>query len=156
MTDTPTLTSRLAQLGLALPAPPEPIAAYVPALTLGKLILVSGQLPLRDGQPIATGPVTSIEQGREAACQCLLNALAVIQRELDGDWSKLARIVRVVVYVQGPDGYADQPAVANGASELLVQLFGEAGRHVRAAVGVNGLPMNATVELELFAEITGG
>ncbi len=150
-----TVEEKLEAMGLTLPTPPQPIAAYLPCLRMGKLILLSGQLPLRDGRLVATGPVTSTEAGQEAARQCLLNALAIIKQDLGGDWSQLARIVRLVVYVHGSDGYADQAQVANGASELLVELFGEAGRHVRSAVGVNGLPMNASVELELFAEVTG-
>ena len=151
-----TIEDKLHALGLVLPDPPEPIAAYLPALRVGNLLLVSGQLPLRDGRLIATGPVESIDAGQAAARQCVLNGLAIVKRELGGDWSKMERVVRLVVYVQSRDGFADQAQVANGASELLVELFGESGRHVRAAVGVNALPMNAMVEAELFVAVRAG
>ena len=151
-----TIEDKLHALGLVLPDPPEPIAAYLPALRVGNLLLVSGQLPLRDGRLIATGPVESIDAGQAAARQCVLNGLAIVKRELGGDWSKMERVVRLVVYVQSRDGFADQAQVANGASELLVELFGESGRHVRAAVGVNALPMNAMVEAELFVAVRPG
>lgn len=146
---------RLAELGMALPPAPKPVAAYIPAVKSGNLVFVSGQLPMRDGRLLASGPMgeQTLEAAQEAAGQCVLNALAVLKDELAGDWSRLVRIVRVAVFVQCPDRYADQPKVANGASELLVKILGDSGRHVRVAVGVNALPLDATVEVELTAEV---
>lgn len=150
------LQAKLAALGLVLPAPPKPVAAYVPFVRAHNLIFISGQLPMRDGQLTARGIVpTSVDlaQAQTAAQQCLLNALAVLDSALDGNWSRLHRIVRLGVFVACADDFVNQPQVANGASELLVNLFGQAGRHARAAVGVNTLPLGAPVELELLAEV---
>jgi enamine deaminase RidA (YjgF/YER057c/UK114 family) len=147
---------RLQELGLTLPPPPKALAAYVPTVRTGSLLFVSGQLPMRDGVLRATGPVpsqTSIEDAAKAAEQCVLNALAAMLDALQGDWSRLIRIVKVGVFVQSDPGFGGQPTVANGASELLVSLLGEAGKHARAAVGVNALPLHASVEVELIAEI---
>lgn len=147
---------KLASLGLQLHAAPAPVAAYVPCVRTGNLVLVSGQLPLTAGQLIATGPVPSkvgVEQAREAAAQCVLNGLSILKNELSGDLSRLKRVLRVGVFVQSDDGFKDQPLVANGASELLEKLLGESGRHARAAVGVNALPLNATVEIEFLFEV---
>lgn len=147
--------AKLEAKGMALPEAPKPIASYVPAARAGGLIFVSGQLPFADGEVMAVGPVPSVvsaEAAGGAARQCLLNALAVVKSELGGDWSKLKRIVRLGVFVRSDDDFAGQSAVANGASDLLVELFGEAGRHARAAVGVNALPKGAAVEVELIVE----
>lgn len=147
---------RLAALGLRLPEAPKPVAAYVPAVRTGNLVFVSGQLPLTAGQLMASGPVPSkvpIDQAQEAAAQCVLNGLAVLKAELHGDLRKLIRVVRIAVYVQSDDGFKDQPLVANGASELLETLIGDAGKHARAAVGVNALPMGASVEVEFVFEV---
>lgn len=147
--------SKLEAMGLTLPEAPAPIASYVPAARTGKLIFVSGQLPFAGGEVIAVGPVpsaVSAEAASEAARQCLLNALAVVKAELGGDWSKLRRIVRLGVFVRSDDRFDGQSGVANGASDLLSELFGEAGRHARAAVGVNALPKGAAVEVELIVE----
>ena len=146
----------LAELGLALHDAPKPVAAYLPCVRAGNQVLVSGQLPLTAGQLIAEGPVPSVvtvDQAQEAAAQCVLNGLAAVKAELGGDLSKLKRVLRVGVFVQSDDGFRDQPLVANGASELLEKLMGEAGRHARAAVGVNALPLNATVEIEFVFEV---
>ncbi len=148
--------ARLKELGWMLPASPKPIAAYVPAVRTGNLLWISGQLPLCDGKLLATGPVgsaVSLEQAQRAAAQCAVNALAIVHAECAGDWSRLQRIVRLGVFVQCGAGYGEQPKVANGASELLVQVLGDVGRHARAAVGVNALPLNATVELEMVVEL---
>lgn len=153
----PTITNRLAELGLALPPAPAPVAAYVPAVRTGNLIFVSGQIPLRDGELVCSGPVpsaASVEQAQEAARQCVLNALAVVGDQLDNDLERIARIVRVGVFVASEPGFAGQPKVANGASELLESIFGEAGRHARAAVGCIALPLGATVEVEMIVEIS--
>jgi len=146
----------LERKGFRLPAAPKPVASYVPAVCTGSLLFVSGQLPFQEGKVLATGPVPSQctpENAAGAARQCVLNALAVVGEHVGGDWSRVTRIVRLGVFVQSDPGFAGQPAVANGASDLLVELFGDAGRHARAAVGVNALPLQAAVELELVAEI---
>lgn len=150
------IEDKLASLGLQLHAAPAPVAAYLPCVRTGNLVLVSGQLPLTAGQLIAAGPVpskVSVEQAREAAAQCVLNGLSILKAELGGDLSKLKRVVRLGAFVQSDDGFKDQPLVANGASELLEKLLGESGRHARAAVGVNALPLNASVEIEFLFEV---
>lgn len=150
------IETKLKELNLALPVPPKPVASYVPAARVGDLVYVSGQLPMKDGQLIAVGPAPSavpVEQAQAAAKQCALNALAIVHAEIGGDWSRLVRVVRLGVFVQCDDGFAQQPQIANGASDLLQQLLGEAGRHARAAVGTNALPLNATVEVEMIAQV---
>lgn len=147
--------AKLDQLGLQLPPAPRPIADYVPAVRSGGLIFVSGQLPMLQGGLMATGPVASavrVDQAQAAAQQCALNALAIIDGELNSDWSTFVRVVRLGVFVLSDDDFTDQPKVANAASGLLGQLLGQAGRHARTAVGVNALPLGATVELELVVE----
>lgn len=148
--------SKLAGLGLHLPEPPKPVAAYVPAVRSGNLVFVSGQLPLTAGQLLTTGNVPSkvtVDQAQEGAVQCVLNGLAILKAELGGDLSQLKRVVRIGVFVQSDNGFQDQPLVANGASELLETLLGDAGRHARAAVGVNALPLGASVEIEFVFEV---
>lgn len=150
------IEQKLSELGLHLHAAAKPVAAYVPAVRTGNLVLVSGQLPLTAGQLLAEGRVpsrVSVEQAQQAAVQCVLNGLAALKAELGGDLSSLKRVLRLGVFVQSDDGFHDQPIVANGASELLEKLLGEAGRHARAAVGVNALPLNATVEIEFLFEV---
>lgn len=154
--DDTTLESKLAALQLHLPEPPAPVAAYVPAVRSGNLVFVSGQLPLTAGQLLASGNVPSkvtVDQAQEAAVQCVLNGLAVLKAELGGDLSKLKRVVRIGAFVQSDNGFEDQPLVANGASELLEKLLGDAGKHARAAVGVNALPLGASVEIEFVFEV---
>lgn len=132
------------------------LAKYVPALQSGNHVFVSGQLCTKDGQLLAEGPVpsrVSAEEAQAAARQCVLNALAAIDRVLEGDWSRFVRVVRVGVYVNSDASFNEQHHVANGASELLGDLFGDQGQHVRAAVGCSSLPMNATVEAELMVEV---
>lgn len=148
----PDLPSRLARLGLAIPPAPKPVASYVPAVMAasGTPVLVSGQLPFRDGALIATGAVpdpVSVELAQECARQCVLNGLAALESEIR-DLARLRRVLRLGVFVQCPSGFADQPKVANGASDLLVELLGDSGKHARAAVGVPALPLNAPVEIE--------
>jgi enamine deaminase RidA (YjgF/YER057c/UK114 family) len=150
------IADRLRELGIELPHPPKPVAAYVPAVRTGNLIYISGQVPLRDGALLATGPVpsqVSIQQAWEAARQCALNGLAVLAGALGGDLDRVQRIVRLGVFVCCDPGFTDQPKVANGASELLQEIFGESGRHARAAVGSIALPLGATVEVEMIAEV---
>lgn len=150
------IESQLTSLGLALPTPPSPVASYLPAVRSGNLLVVSGQLPTQNGRLISEGAVPSqvtVESAQTAARQCVLNALAIVKQELGGDWSDLRRIVRLGVFVQSDPGFGDQPKVANGASDLLVALLGEPGRHARAAVGAAALPLNASVEVELIVEV---
>lgn len=147
---------RLEALGIELPEAPKPVAAYVPATRSGNLLFVSGQIPFKDGSVAWTGPVPSAqspENATQAARQCVLNGLAVAASMLDGNLEKITRIVRVGVFVQSDPGFPDQPKIANGASELLQEIFGEKGRHARAAVGSVGLPLNSTVEVEMIIEV---
>ncbi len=149
--------ARLARLGIDLPAAPAPVAAYEPVVISGSLLWVSGQLPVRDGGVVYTGPAgggADPDDGTAAARLAALNAVAQIRR-CTGTLDRVMRIVQVTVYVNSAPGFTGQPGVANGASEVLVEIFGEAGRHSRAAVGVSELPLNATVELTLVAEIAG-
>jgi enamine deaminase RidA (YjgF/YER057c/UK114 family) len=151
-----TVAARLKELGIALPAAPKPVAAYVPAVRSGQLVFVSGQLPFANGSLTAAGAVPSkvgLESAQAAARQCVLNGLAVLSDMLGGDLDRVERIVRIGVFVQSDTGYGDQPKVANGASELLQQIFGERGRHARAAVGTNALPLDASVEIEFLVEV---
>lgn len=151
----PDWEAALAKLNLTLPTAVKPVASYVPVRQAGGLLFVSGQLPMRDGTLMATGKVpsaVSLENAQAAARQCVLNALAAVKAEV-GDLSAITGVVRVGVFVQSDDAFAEQHRVANGASDLIVDLFGEAGRHARAAVGVNALPLNAAVEVEFVFAI---
>jgi enamine deaminase RidA (YjgF/YER057c/UK114 family) len=146
---------KLTQLGLALPAPPKPVANYVPAVRVGDLLFLSGVLPSRDGQLILTGKLgqnLSIEQGMEAARVAVLNGLSIIRQEV-GSLDRVKRIVKMVGHIASAPGFTDQPQVLNGASDLLVSLFGDAGRHARVAVGAAELPRQAPVEIELIVEL---
>ncbi len=149
-----TVIDRISELGLNLPPVAKPVAAYVPTVRTGNLVVVSGQLPFRDGELHATGPVpeTSLETAQECARLCVLNGLAALQAEI-GDLARLKRVVRVGCFVNSAPGFTDQPKVANGASELLQEIFGERGRHARAAVGSVSLPLGATVEIEFLFEV---
>lgn len=147
---------QLADLGLTLPPAPKAVAAYVPAVRTGDLVIVSGQLPLEDGKLTVTGPVpssVSLEAAQAAARRCVLNALAAVDPLIDSDWSRLVRVVRVGVFVASDPGFTDQHLIANGASELLFEVFGEPGRHARAAVGVPSLPLGASVEVEFTFQV---
>ena len=145
---------RLAGLGLSVPEVAKPVAAYIPAVRSGNLVFTSGQLPMREGQLMATGKVggeVSSEEAVACAQQCGLNALAAVRAEL-GDLSAVKRVVKVVCFVASTPDFTGQPAVANGVSELLGEVFGDAGRHARSAVGVPVLPLDAPVEVELIVE----
>lgn len=149
-----TPSERLVALGLELPPVARPLAAYVPVTTSGGQVITSGQLPSVQGELVATGKLgagVSLEQGVRAARVAVLNALAAAASELGGV-DNIARVVKVVVYVASTPEFTAQPQVANGASELLGEAFGDAGRHVRAAVGVASLPLDAPVEVELVVE----
>jgi enamine deaminase RidA (YjgF/YER057c/UK114 family) len=146
---------RLAELGLAVPEVAKPVASYVPAVRSGHHVFTSGQLPMREGQLITTGKVggeVTAEEAVECARQCALNALAAVRAEI-GELSKVKRIVKVVAFVSSTPDFTGQPGVANGASELFGEVFGEAGQHARSAVGVPVLPLDAPVEVELIVEV---
>jgi enamine deaminase RidA (YjgF/YER057c/UK114 family) len=146
---------RLAELGLSVPEVAKPVAAYIPAVRSGNHVFTSGQLPMRDGQLMLTGKVggeVSQDEAVECARQCGLNALAAVRAEV-GELSAIKRIVKVVAFVASTPDFTGQPLVANGVSELLGEVFGDAGRHSRSAVGVSVLPLDAPVEVELIVEI---
>ncbi|MGH7257837.1 MAG: RidA family protein [Nitrospiraceae bacterium] len=146
------IEARATELGLEFPTPPKPLASYIPAVQVGELLFLSGVLPLRNGQLLVTGKIgrdLTVDQGREAARLAVLNALAIARSEL-GTLDRIKRVVRMVGHVASGEGFVQQPAVINGASDLLVELFGEAGRHARVAVGAAELPLNSPVELELI------
>lgn len=146
---------RLGELGLELPPAPPPVASYIPVRLAGSLAFVSGQVAMVDGavlHPGRLGAEVTLEQGQEAARRCALQAMAALRQEL-GDLDRVARIVQVAIFVASAPRFGDQPKVANGASDLLVDVFGEAGRHARAAVGVAELPLGAPVEVVVTAEV---
>ncbi|HUU85246.1 MAG TPA: RidA family protein [Phycisphaerae bacterium] len=148
-------SERLAALNLTLPPVAVPVGSYVPALQSGREVLTSGQLPMRDGQLTCTGKVgtdVSLEEAAAGAELAVLNALAAVASVVGGI-DRIERIVRVCVFVNSAAGFTDQPKVANGASNLLAKIFGDAGKHVRSAVGVAELPLGAAVELELVARV---
>ena len=146
--------SKLAELGLTLPIAAKPVAAYVPAIRTGNLVFTAGQLPIVDGKIVATGKVggaISPEQGKELAQICALNALAAVETVANVD--HIVKVVRVVGYVNGVAGFINPPVVVNGASELFLSIWGEAGKHARSAIGVAELPLDALVEIELTVEL---
>ncbi len=148
------VTARLAELGLSIPAVAKPVASYVPATIAGNLVFTAGQLPFVGGQLPATGKVgaeVSAEDAKEFAKTAVLNALAAVETAI-GSVDRITRIVKLVVFVASEPNFAGQPGVANGASDTLVEIFGDAGRHARSAVGVAVLPLDAPVELELIVE----
>ncbi len=148
---------RLVELGITLPTAPKPVAAYIPTRRSGAHLYVSGQIPIAGGQVTITGSVpsqVSIEQAKDAARLCTLNGLAAARAEL-GSLDRITRVVRVGCFVASDFGFGDQPKIANGCSELLVEIFGEAGRHARAAVGASALPLNVPVEIEFLFEVAG-
>jgi enamine deaminase RidA (YjgF/YER057c/UK114 family) len=145
----------LAALGLSVPDVAKPVADYVPAVRSGGHVFTSGQLPMRDGNLVATGKVgadVTEEVAVDCARQCALNALAAVKAEI-GDLSRVRRVVKVVAFVASTPDFTGQPQIANGASELFGAVFGDAGRHARSAVGVPVLPLDAPVEVELIVEV---
>jgi enamine deaminase RidA (YjgF/YER057c/UK114 family) len=145
---------RLGELGLEVPTAPAPVAVYVPAVRSGLYVFTSGQLPLRDGRLLQTGKVggeVSADEAYDCARQCALNAIAAVKSQVDLD--SVVRVVKATVFVASTPDFTGQPAVANGASELLGAAFGDAGQHARSAVGVPVLPLDAPVEVELVVEI---
>jgi enamine deaminase RidA (YjgF/YER057c/UK114 family) len=149
------IDAKLAELGLSLPEAAAPVAAYVPAVEAGGLLHVSGQLPFKDGQLMTgrLGEDRDLEFGQEAAQRCGLMLVAQIKKALGGDLGRVERVVKLGVFVNSTGDFTDQPKVANGASELMQALFGEAGRHARSAVGVPTLPLGAVVEVDAVVAI---
>jgi enamine deaminase RidA (YjgF/YER057c/UK114 family) len=150
-----TPSQRLAELKITLPPVVQPVGSYVPAVRSGALVFVSGQIPFEAGRLKYTGKVGKdlpLEEAQKAARLCALNGLAIAAAEAGGV-DRIARVVRLAVFVNSAAGFVDQPRAANGASDLMVEIFGEAGRHARAAVGAAELPLNAAVEVELVFEL---
>jgi enamine deaminase RidA (YjgF/YER057c/UK114 family) len=151
------IEERLKSKGVELPEPPKPAGVYVPAVKAQNLIFVAGQIPFVNGVLKYKGKLgrdVNLEEGYQAARICALNALSVLKSEL-GTLDRVTRIVRVAGFVNSADDFTDQPKVINGASDLLTEAFGDAGKHARIAVGTNTLPLGAAVEIEILAEIKG-
>lgn len=151
---TSTIRKRLDSLGIALPEAAIPAANYLPAVICGNLLYTSGQLPLKDGAMVHKGLLgrdLTVEQGREAAKWCAVNILAQAQAALD-DLARIKRIVKISVFVASTPDFTEQHLVANGASDFLAEVLGEAGRHARSAVGMASLPLDASVEIEAIIE----
>ncbi len=152
----PNIARKLTELGLSLPEVSLPAANYVPCQIAGNTLYVSGQLPMLDGKPQFIGKVGreySIEQGQECARICGVNILAHVRNTLGGDFSKVKRLIRLGVFVNAPDDFTDHPKVANGVSDMMVNLFGDNGKHARFAVGVSGLPFGVAVEVDATFEL---
>ena len=149
------IVEKIREFGYELPEVSKPIGAYIPALRLGNLVMTSGMLPIKDGKLAYTneigGVFHNIEDGYQAAKLCVLNGLAAINQLVPLD--NIERIIKVTGYVNSAKSFTDQPKVINGASDFLVEIFGESGRHVRAAVGVNELPLGASVEIEFIVQV---
>lgn len=146
---------KLKEMGIEITAAPKPLAAYVPAVRTGNLVMTAGQLPVVDGKLLFEGKVgadLTPDDANVAARQCAINCLSVIKAEIDS-LDKIKRIVKLAVFVNSSEGFTAQPQVANGASEFVVEVFGDAGKHARSAVGVNELPINAPVEIEMIVEV---
>jgi enamine deaminase RidA (YjgF/YER057c/UK114 family) len=146
---------RLKELGIELPPAPQPLASYVPVTVSGGFAFVAGQVPMAEGKPLVTGKLgddIDVATGADAARRCALQALAALRSVL-GSLDRVRRIVRLGVFVACAPGFTEQPKVANGASDLLAEVFGESGRHARIAVGVSELPLGTPVEVEVLAEI---
>lgn len=147
---------KLRELGLELPPAPKPVATYVPAVRAGDLLFLSGVLPMRNGELAFTGKLgreLTVPQGMDASKIAVLNALAIAKQEL-GSLDRVARVVKVVGHIASAEGFTDQPQVLNGASDLLVSIFGEAGRHARVAIGAAELPRRAAVEIEVILALS--
>lgn len=147
---------RLAELGIRLPETAAPAANYVPYRRTGKTVFISGQLPFLDGKLVATGKLgggVTVEEGQKAARACALNLLAHLRDAAGGDLDKVAAIIKISVFVASTPGFTEQHIVANGASDVLVEILGDRGTHARAAVGMAALPLDAAVEVEAIVEL---
>ena len=143
-------------LGLNIPDLPKALANYVPYKIIGKTIYISGQAPVQNGELIYKGKVGSditVEDGIEAAKLCVINIIAAVKTGLDGDWDKLDSFVKLTGYVNCHDNFTDQPQIINGASDMLVDIFGDQGRHARVAVGSNALPLGIAVEIDAIVQL---
>jgi enamine deaminase RidA (YjgF/YER057c/UK114 family) len=150
------IEARLQALGIALPTPAAPIANYVPFTVSGRLVVISGQIPLQDGKVAFTGKVgaeVTPDQGRDAARLCFINLLAQLRAAAGGDLDRVARVLRLGGFIAAPASFTQHAAVMNGASDLAVEVFGEAGRHARSTIGVPSLPADAAVEVEGMFEL---
>ncbi len=150
------IDNTLKDMNITLPAVSMPAANYVPVARSGNLLIVSGQLPMLDGKPQYIGKLganISLEEGQACAKLCALNILAHTKNVLDGDLDRIVKLVRLGVFVNATEEYTDHPKVANGASDFMVALLGDAGKHARAAVGVSGLPFGVAVEVEAIFEV---
>ena len=153
----PIIEQRLSELGITLPVPPAPVASYVPYTISGKLVVISGQIPLESGKPHHIGKLgadISLEDGQAAARLCALNLVAQLKAACGGNLDRVTRCLRLGVFVNATPDFNQQPEVANGASDFIVQVFGDSGRHARAAVGAGSLPRGVAVEVEGLFEIS--
>ncbi len=146
------IEEKLASLGISLPIPPEPAGSYLPVVVSGNLAFIAGQIPIEGNDVKFRGKVDSVEIGQEAARLCTVNALAQLKTSL-GNLDRVKRVIKVTGFVNCDPSFGDHAKVINGASDLLVNIFGEKGKHARAAVGVNSLPLNSSVELEFIVEV---
>ncbi len=150
------IDDRLAQLGIALPTPAAPVANYVGFVRTGNLVYTAGQVTLADGKLHYTGKVggeISLEDAQKAARLCAINVLAQLKLACDGNLDRIKRIVKLVVFVNAVPNFTDHPKVVNGASDVMVDVFGDRGKHARSAVGSGSLPLNVAVEVEAIAEV---
>lgn len=149
------IEEKINQLGYIIPIPPKPLASYIPVIRAGELIFTAGQLPVKDGILAYKGKLgkeLSEDEGKKAAQLCALNCLSVIKSEV-GDLDKVKGIIKLTVFVNSAEGFINHPQVANGASDFIKEVFGEEGKHVRSAVGVAELPLNAPVEIEMIVKV---
>jgi len=149
------IEEKINQLGFTLPAAPKPLASYIPAVKAGNLVFTAGQLPIKDGSLAFKGKLgkeLNEDDGKKAAQLCALNCLSVIRNEIES-LDKIDRVIKLTVFVNSADGFINHPQVANGASDLIKEIFGENGKHVRSAVGVAELPLNAPVEIDMIVKI---
>ena len=149
------IDEKLALLNITLPIPPKPAGSYVPVVTTGKILFVSGQIPIKDGKVAYLGKVSkdiSLEEAQAAAKLCIINALAQIKNEI-GSLDKISKFVRVSGFVNSTPDFTDQPKVINAASDLIFEIFGAKGQHSRIAIGVASLPLNSCVEIDVIVEI---
>lgn len=149
------IEEKIKQMGITITEAAKPLAAYIPALQVGNLVMTSGQVPIKGGAIKYQGKVgkdLSEEEGKEAAKLCAINCLSAIKSVI-GNLDKIKRIVKLTVFVSSAEGFTAQPKVANGASEFIVEVFGDSGKHVRSAVGVSELPLNSAVEIEMIVEV---
>ncbi len=149
------IEEKIAQLGFSIPAAPKPLASYIPAIRTGDLVFTAGQLPMKDGSLAYKGKLgkeLTEEDGKKAAQVCALNCLSVIKGEI-GNLDNISNVIKLTVFVSSAEGFINHPQVANGASDLIKEIFGENGKHVRSAVGVAELPLGAPVEIEMIVKV---